>query len=367
MKKHSLEITAFDTLFFKDGKPFSMGEESWAMGIFPPYPSAIYGMLRSIWFAGDIPALAHANDPAHDPSIGLKINGYLPVLDGMPAFPIPADLFAIDAAPVARPLIFESCPSGLLSDYPFPCCLRAPVTEKYKALHGKSLLLLSNFETYLNATQREIPFENINDYTCEEPKVGIGKDRFTRTSADGQLYRIAMRRLSKKGADGNLKELRFRLAFEGLDLPTSGLTRFGAETKSASFETVDFPSIHPVQGPEASGRFKIYLATPAVFEEGAYPKQWFEKHGITLLAAAMGRVEHIGGFDIQARQPKPMQKAIPQALYITCRSKMQPKLKRCANSCIKVRFTTSATPTIRSQSPLPNKDLASLLLEIFTH
>ena len=31
------KITPLDTVFFRDGKPFSWGEETWAEGIFPPY------------------------------------------------------------------------------------------------------------------------------------------------------------------------------------------------------------------------------------------------------------------------------------------------------------------------------------------
>ncbi len=41
------EITPNDTLFFRDGKPFTMGSETWADSIFPPYPSTVYGAIRS--------------------------------------------------------------------------------------------------------------------------------------------------------------------------------------------------------------------------------------------------------------------------------------------------------------------------------
>ncbi len=41
------EIIPNDTLFFRDGKPFTMGSETWADSIFPPYPSTVYGAIRS--------------------------------------------------------------------------------------------------------------------------------------------------------------------------------------------------------------------------------------------------------------------------------------------------------------------------------
>ena len=43
----TIQLDALDTLFFKDGKPFSLGEETWADGIFPPPPSVVYGATRT--------------------------------------------------------------------------------------------------------------------------------------------------------------------------------------------------------------------------------------------------------------------------------------------------------------------------------
>ena len=44
-----IEIEALDTLFFRDGKPFSKGDDVWATGMFPPLPSVLYGVLRSAY------------------------------------------------------------------------------------------------------------------------------------------------------------------------------------------------------------------------------------------------------------------------------------------------------------------------------
>ena len=42
-----IQIEPIDTLFFRDGKPFSMGDQSTAFGIFPPYPSTVFGAIRT--------------------------------------------------------------------------------------------------------------------------------------------------------------------------------------------------------------------------------------------------------------------------------------------------------------------------------
>lgn len=310
MKKHSLELTALDTLFFKDGKPFTMGEESWAKGIFPPYPSTIYGMLRSIWFADNLDMLAHANSKELDPSLNLVVKGYLPALNGAAAFPIPADLYGEGKRDASKVLHLEEYPEELLSEYGLPHLLRSAASEKFEELHGKAYLLENDFRNYLNAQGDSYPYALQADYTCEEPKIGIGRDRLTRTTSEGKLYRLSMRRMAKQLDNGTVQTMSFLLDIDGLELPDKGISRFGAETKSASYLPKDFPNLRTEAGLE-NNRFKIYLATPAVFADGTYPKTWFANNGLKLIAAAMGKPAHIGGFDIQAGRPKPMYKAVP--------------------------------------------------------
>ena len=56
----TIVLDAFDTLFFRDGKPFFMGDDTWADGIFPPPPSVISGALRTGYFSHHIDKLADA-------------------------------------------------------------------------------------------------------------------------------------------------------------------------------------------------------------------------------------------------------------------------------------------------------------------
>lgn len=69
----TIEIQALDTLFFRDGKPFDMGDDNWAEGIFPPPPSVIYGALRSAYFAEHPENMALANTD-NDPTKEIRIN-----------------------------------------------------------------------------------------------------------------------------------------------------------------------------------------------------------------------------------------------------------------------------------------------------
>ncbi|MCG9968985.1 hypothetical protein L9W92_13165 [Pelotomaculum terephthalicicum JT] len=63
----------------------------------------------------------------------------------------------------------------------------------------------------------------MSDYVLFEPKIGIGRDSQTRTTADHMLYRAAMRRLESEIKGGSINEKVFLLVdFTGLDLPGEG-------------------------------------------------------------------------------------------------------------------------------------------------
>lgn len=306
----TLELIAIDTLFFRDGKPFSMGEETWANGIFPPFPSALQGTLRSIWFADNLPDLARANT-AEDPTANLDIQGYLPALNGAAHFPIPQDLYAKKREDNNKAYLLKchELPKddSFLSDYPFDCILQTAETTKVEELGGKALLDQAGFLQYLKSEANTYGYEKMSDYVLDEPKIGIGREFETRTASEGRLYRVAMRRPT--GKSGTFS---FLLKYNGITLPANGISRMGAETKAVEYKerSEAFLSIAPLIK-EGDRYFKIYLATPAIFEEGIYPATWFAAKGLKLLTAAVGRVQNVGGFDYKTTQPKPMQKAVP--------------------------------------------------------
>lgn len=305
----TLELKALDTLFFKDGKPFSMGEEAWAQGVFPPYPSVIFGALNSIFLAdGANLKKLDGVTKADDLNTGLIVSGYLPALNSEPTFPVPCDMYALKGSLNGRGNILNCIkkPRELISDYDCEYLLQTAQTVKAEELQGKAVLDLDNFNQWLKDDVSEISIHLLNQYLTDEPKVGIGRDFNTRTTTTtkGLLYRVAMKRLH-----GKTGKLSFIVKYSGFDL-TNGISRFGAENKAIEYIKTDFPDV-PCLVTTNDKCFKIYMATPAVFEEGYYPKLWFQENGLNLLAAAIGRVHHIGGFDIIARKPKPMHKAVP--------------------------------------------------------
>ena len=123
------------------------------------------------------------------------------------------------------------------------------------------------------------------------------------------LYRVAMKRM---------KDTSLIVEFDGLniELPQSSLMKLGGEGRPVYFEAIDSVNIPPMK---ITNKFKIYLSTPAIFKKGWLP-EWMDSNSLEghynglrlkLITASIGRVVHIGGFDIKAREPKQMRRAVP--------------------------------------------------------
>ena len=158
----------------------------------------------------------------------------------------------------------------------------------------------------------------LSDYIISEPKLGIDLDKNSRTAMDQMLYRVGMLRPeSKLHRGGNSLQVSLLVDFADIEMPPKGLMKVGGEGKAVFYETVTGIGINR---PVLTGkRFKLYLASPAVFENGWLPS-WLDKETMTgsycginirLLTAAVGKYVSVGGFDMQKKRPKTMRRAVP--------------------------------------------------------
>jgi CRISPR-associated protein Cmr3 len=315
----NIAISALDTLFFRDGKPFSMGEESWADGVFPPYPSVLYGALRTWYIMNKGPGV---NQELIDESSGIILRGIMYQHQGAIYLPLPLDFVEskeksteqIEQEKLQKKysvIKLSRQEKAILSNYPLSTLLMPPAHINEVGSFDSGLMDMDRFKQYLEGTLEK--YDNaikLSDLAPSEPKVGIGRDNYTNASDDGKLYRVGMRRLN----DLEIL-LHFELPQDGLE-PTSRFLKLGGEGKVAMFrergrirrsDRIDKDTIELKEN-----RFKLYLATPAFFKNGWRP-DLEKKFGIKadLIAAAIGKPEHIGGFDMAKRKAKPMLKAVP--------------------------------------------------------
>lgn len=313
-----LRIEPLDPLFFRDGRPFTMGEDDWSGSLFPPHPGVLYGALRAAYFSRHPDELPRANT-SEDPTKRFRVElvCWLVGEGGLPYFPLPLDCVGEEGAGdfyiPRRPVR----PEGVFFNTPLPYVLASPVSEsKERPAPGECITDDGGLADYLRGEAR-LAALRLAGLVLDEPKVGIGRDRQTLAAEEHNLYRIRMRRL---------KGLALAVHCSGLELPPAGLMRLGGEGRAAWYCSGD------VEEPEVlkmwdsatpQGRFfKLYLATPAFFDGGWLPR-WLARDGdqgfvgqygslkVRLLAAAVGRFQSIGGFDMRAGAPKEMRRAVP--------------------------------------------------------
>lgn len=312
----TIELEALDTLFFRDGKPFTMGEDTWAEGIFPPLPSVIYGALRTAYFSEDIERFKTIK--TKDDSALLKITSYCYKYGSRIYFPMPLDLIEVvhqkNKGPRKELRLLKlniHDKENFTSSVPTSHFLESD-TNNYDVVENGIINSL-DLANYLAVNMSSADYHSLNDFTFLEPKVGIGMNNDTRTANDGQLYRVGMQRLD---------QLSFAVGFEFEQLYSiPAMIRLGGEGKAVQCQSIESKEICQkisIPMPLIVGkRFKLYLATPALFTYGWKPSwmttDYSEHNGIKirLLAAAVGRAVPVGGFDIQKKEPKVMRKAVP--------------------------------------------------------
>lgn len=322
----SIILEAFDTLFFRDARPFSMGDDTWAEGVFPPSPTVVYGALRTGYFAKHIEQLPKAGSSTDDPTGTLRIKTLCYRVK-------PGNLFYYPA-----PLDFVERKGKLLKERVNECIQKRYSVEKlklvmyadgYSSLDDKKLGMLRHDGEVETVENRLIDVNGLtnylcygslcnviklSDYVCKEPKVGIGRDDVTRTSGDtGKLYRVGLQRPASKSGNNRLDIV---VELEGLSMDVSGLLRLGAEGKCVSYFAKSIPDIDisPLSKSE-NNRFKLYFLTPSVFDKG-WIADWMEMGeyrgiGFNFLGAAIGKSLSLGGFSIKPPKPKIMRKAVP--------------------------------------------------------
>lgn len=328
-----LQINALDTLFFRDGKPFSLGDETWADGIFPPNPSVLYGALRTYIATKKRIPFEEVENRLQKVSIrhiGFEIT--LKSSEGVGArekyLPLPADCAEkkkeeptqkqekrskkyegiVRLAARANPAASSLSERGL--QYVF-----LPDKEPFVESIADGLIMYSQLISYLRAEKAPTFARKISDFVLTESKVGNGRED-THTVKEGSLYRVGMKRVS---------DLSVLMTVEQADDSTIGpedidgaMVKLGAEGKlvtlSPSSDTNFDEQIRALQ--IEGDYFKVYLSTPAIFvKNGWYPD--LAKFGIeaTLVGACMGKPKSIGGFNMIDKHrrvsPKPMYKAVP--------------------------------------------------------
>lgn len=365
---HTIFLYPKDPLFFRDGRPFSMGEDTSANMLFPPMPSVFYGAL-----CGLIAAHNGITDgkTAKERTKGVTIHS-IDLLNSRQTdvgsvsdefyayvFPIPLDIIAFKSKKKQTETLQFHTKLGIDSSFFTDYQLKSSKSEKIHDLYNY-FLKKTPLTTYLsngNANfKTATDFLDLLDYTSAEPKIGIGRDKTTYTTSQGKLYRVPMLRTEAITIDRERdntwtnQQLCFSISFSlpaetNLVLPNDGFVKLGADSKLVRFtcsnnqpSKIEFPKFT-----DSDQFFKLYLATPAIWNNNtdfAIPNLFTSE--AELVAAAVGKAVYVGGFDMAENKPKAMQRAVPagSVYYFKLKNvenaaqQLQQIVKNTHNKCI---------------------------------
>ena len=352
-----LFIKPLDVLFFRDGRSFTAGETSQARSLFPPSAYTLLGAIRSRILAEVLPARMTIREFLLKSELDEKLKklreaigsavsyGQLEVKGPFLAtkgdrglslfFPPPLDLSQRQGI-ILRPINMRErlsrikyCGAAKENTDLFPLW----ATETAKPLEDKKVMVTSNWlVSYLTGAPRAV----VKDYSLremweEEVRIGIKLNAQRGTAEEGMLYMAEFIRLkSKESQAGLLLEINEVIKDW---LPERGVLALGGEGRAADYEVIEERSsgiselLNQIDQTgekiKETGRFKLYLATPAIFGQGEQ-LGWLpdfvnpntlegDIDGVKfrLVAAAIGKPIAIGGWDLLHERPKDMLKAVP--------------------------------------------------------
>lgn len=297
-----IQIDPLDTLIFRDGRPFGSDNDSWANSLVFPSLTSIYGGLRATYFAQNPEQIGFANT-IDDPTKNLIVKNVFFKTKNIPLFQISKDLVMKDKKEknVYSLTLKENSNTSSNLQMIFE-------SDFDNVANANGFLSKSNFKRYLNG-DKKVQFKPLDEFILSESKIGIGRNNNTKSVDDGKLYRIGLNRYN---------ELKIIIDFEGMEIKDEGLMRFGGEGKGAYYKKIDDIELPKCEQIE-NDVFKLVLLTPAIFKKGWLPdfindnnfEGEFEEIKLKLIAAAVGKSEYIGGWDIKENKPKSMFKAVP--------------------------------------------------------
>lgn len=326
-----------DTLFFRDGSPFNAGEGSQmgVAGTFPPSMRTLQGAIRALlarqagWREGETSKWpASLGDENHlgelvlrGPYLGVKRDEGWEWL-----FPAPAHLLRLgNVGPVVR---LAPSKEGVLTDFSAQEPVRLPRPVGLPDRKGEHQSLKDVQDRWVTATglqqvlAGEVPHRLIrpSELWAQEPRVGIARERTTRTAAEGQIYSSVHTRLRKEVALAvRIEQSPIRWQPDQPAVITlSGQSRMATVEPFSAPDAPGAPApLPPAPSLEPTGnvlRFTITLVTPGVYSGAdAYQVVRYGPDGIPgrVISACVGRLGQQGGWDIRNRRPRPLKPVLP--------------------------------------------------------
>ncbi len=315
-------LTGFDTLFFRDGRPFNQSDEGLAEAVtlFPPSPRSIAGAMRAAiaraagWRDCDGPWPENAADmPGNGDFLGgFSFSGPFPTLDGMANLLLPTPAHYHSRSDENGEYVYTLLGPGVrahevTSDASSLSMLGHETGEGgYKPLAG--WLTAAAIGTALNGVCPNVQPIPASRLTAVEARVGLQRDKSLRVADEGMLYMAGRQRLREADGIGDSRVGLVVGVTSPSDRPQSlqTLTPVGGDARFAEVKVEAHMSLHKVlQGlcvepplAKNSLRYIAVLLTPVSAEIVKHNTGKTQVDGLPgqCRAIASGRACVIGGW-----------------------------------------------------------------------
>jgi len=325
-----IQIEPMDTLFFRDNRPFNAGEETTAEFNFPS-PLTFFGAIGNTVLnsASKEEFSKFLRGKYNHPTLGtydenlintpLKLKGPFLHRDDEIFFPPPANMWIRKSG--KKPFTYyTSLPyqvnwlwdvkSEKLRPLKIPESEMKPLDEYI----SKKVLI-----QYLsNSLPPTMQARSEDDFFAKENRYGHALSRESRTVEEGFFYTATHLRFKDKLEGKTYIATGFILIAEGIektDLPDEVIS-LGGERRRAKISVQNSVKFIPEQ-PEVlktikeKHKFFIYLATPAIFNNGWYGDFAQKFDGAVMVGAAVNKPMYISGWKVSEGKPRPIEKAVP--------------------------------------------------------
>jgi len=361
-----LFIESLDVLLFRDSKPFAAGEGFWARSVFPPNSLPFMGALRAkllvdndIRFEDYHKFLKDAKNDQITSALKRKIQPIADLIGGSEGygnltlagpflsrqsstnelilfFPAPLDIM-LDKNRVKylKPQSFGwglKTSKALTSKIQYKFSPLPLWTDESGDLPEEKFIKTSGIINYLKGLSG-VQAEDSTNIWGNEFQVGIEKGA-QRTAEIGKIYSVEFIRLQEIMNRQGLSSFGFLVQLEGFQeaiFKTDGLLALGGEGRAAKYTKVEETEIGSlsdlirgdflIESLKDEKRFKLYLATPAIFSNGWYPDFLKAENGdlvgeigglkFKLISASVNKPTTVSGWNLVKNRPRPLVKAVP--------------------------------------------------------
>ncbi|MEW5323558.1 type III-B CRISPR module-associated Cmr3 family protein [Geobacillus thermoleovorans] len=327
-----LVLTPTDTFFFKNHHVTQAGETTVMESMFPPRPNTIYGALRAayIYAHSSFEAFESGEDECVRKWMGTPDERgdfrlhYCALADGETMFlPLPLDYQVVEEGESLTAYPLQLVQDRKPSSSPNIWRLASSRREKTKSAQHR-YVSAEEWKRALLAGQPIHSLRSLSTFVVQEEKVGIQLDIVKRTARESFLYRVAKQRFLGEAS---------LVAYigDGPDFSHVKWARIGGENRPWSIhqESGEFRLWNSdekkriEQDIQRTRLAKIVFLSPAIFSNGSRPgsmdgNRWTWPNGatVTWIAAAIGRPELYGGWDIVRHRPKPRKWMVPAGSVI---------------------------------------------------